>query len=99
MPLAQAKNGDKQFWKEKFHAANVKAWHALMNIPVFFFLKGGGDKSFFFAPLFPICSHQVPKWFPSSQSVPSCIPQDVPNSTCVLSHMVYPKFNFPVYKL
>jgi hypothetical protein len=25
MPLAQAKNGDKQFWKEKFHAANVKA--------------------------------------------------------------------------
>jgi hypothetical protein len=29
-------NGDKQFWKEKFHAANGKAQHALMNGPVFF---------------------------------------------------------------
>jgi hypothetical protein len=27
--LAQAKNGDKQFWKSKFHAANGKAQHAL----------------------------------------------------------------------
>jgi hypothetical protein len=26
--LAQAKNGDKQFWKEKFRAANGKAQHA-----------------------------------------------------------------------
>jgi len=28
--LAQAKNGDKQFRKEKFHAANGKAQHALL---------------------------------------------------------------------
>jgi hypothetical protein len=32
LPVAEAKkNGDKQFWKEKFHAAN-----ALMNSPIFF---------------------------------------------------------------
>jgi hypothetical protein len=27
--LAQAKNGDEQFWKEKFHVANEKAQPAL----------------------------------------------------------------------
>jgi hypothetical protein len=27
--LAKAKNGDEQFWKEKFHAVNEKARHAL----------------------------------------------------------------------
>lgn len=27
--FAQAKNGDEQLWKEKFHAANGKAQHAL----------------------------------------------------------------------
>jgi hypothetical protein len=43
LPLAQAKNGDKQFWKLKFlHAANEKAQHALMRGPVFFF--GGGEE-------------------------------------------------------
>jgi hypothetical protein len=26
--IAQAKNGDEQFWKYKFHAANGKAQHA-----------------------------------------------------------------------
>jgi hypothetical protein len=31
LPLAEAKNGDKQFWKEKFHAAN-----ALMNSQIFY---------------------------------------------------------------
>jgi hypothetical protein len=34
-------------------------------------------------------------FFPCSQ----CVPQDVPNSTWVLSHMVCPKFNSPIYKL
>jgi hypothetical protein len=24
LPLTQAKNGDKQFWKDKFHAANER---------------------------------------------------------------------------
>jgi hypothetical protein len=38
--------------------------------------------------------------FPSySQSVLKCCHQDVPNSTWVLPHMVYPKFNSHVYKL
>jgi hypothetical protein len=35
------KNDDEQFWKEKFHAANGKAQHALMNGLVFFFMSGG----------------------------------------------------------
>jgi len=35
--LAQAKNGDKQFWKEKFHAANGKVQHALNALIFFFF--------------------------------------------------------------
>ncbi len=30
--LAQAKNGDEQFWKYKFHPANEKAQHVL-NVP------------------------------------------------------------------
>jgi hypothetical protein len=32
-----AKNGDTQFWKEKFHAAIGKAQHALMMGAVFSF--------------------------------------------------------------
>jgi hypothetical protein len=57
--------------------------------------------SFFrFFPLvpivFPSCSHQALKGFPSSQCVPECVPQDVPNSTWVL---IGPKFNSHVYKL
>jgi hypothetical protein len=37
-PLAQAKNGDRQFWKQKFHAPNETAQHALTRGPVFFFV-------------------------------------------------------------
>ncbi len=36
---------------------------------------------------------------PNSQSFAICIPQDVPHSTWVLSHMLCPKFNSHVYKL
>jgi hypothetical protein len=57
------KNGDKQFWKEKFLAANWKAQNALMNNTGFFFLRvgggrggGGGDRDFLFFPLFPMGS-------------------------------------------
>jgi len=103
LPLARAKTGDEQFWKEKFHAANGKAQHAIMNDPVFFFLKRGGggvegvDKDFW---VFSPCFQCVPVMFPSSsQNVPRCIPQDVPNNTWVLSHLVCPKFNSPVYEL
>jgi hypothetical protein len=60
----------------------------------FFFLEQTGDRDFFFP-----CSHQVSKGFSSSQNVPTCISQDVPNSTWVLSHIVCPKFNSRVNKL
>jgi hypothetical protein len=55
------KNGDEQFWKEKFHAPDWKAQHALMNNPGFFFLRVGGgerrgDRDFLFFPLFPMGS-------------------------------------------
>jgi hypothetical protein len=85
------KNGDQEFWKEKFHPANEEAQLALMNGPVFSFSKGG--HVFFVYSL-------VPNLFPSgSQSVLKCIPKDVPNSTWVLSHTVCPKFNSLLYKL
>jgi hypothetical protein len=65
--LNQAKNGDKQFWKEKFHATNGKAQHGLMDNQVFSFWKGTGggwgDRDFLFFSLVPnvppSCSHQV----------------------------------------
>jgi hypothetical protein len=41
----KVENGDKQFWDQKFHAANGKAQHAL-KVPCFFLLsfgaRGGG---------------------------------------------------------
>ncbi len=46
--------------------------------------------------VFPSCSHQVVKGFPSSQSVPKCVPRNVPNSTWVL---IGPMFNSHVYKV
>jgi hypothetical protein len=53
---AHAKNGDKQFWKEKFHA--------IMMDPDFVFFSGWVDRDFSFFPLFPMCSHQVSNGFP-----------------------------------
>jgi hypothetical protein len=51
--LALAKNGDEQFWKGKFHAANGKAQHAL----IFFFLSPFVSNMFLQVPnQFPICS-------------------------------------------
>jgi hypothetical protein len=40
----------------------------------------------------PMCSHQVPQ-------VPNVFPEDVPNSTLVLSHIAWPQFNFYGYNL
>jgi hypothetical protein len=45
--------------------------------------------------VFPMCSHHVP-WSSSSSQV---VPQNFPNCTSVLSHMVCPKFNPHVCKL
>ncbi len=58
--LTQAKNGDEQFWKEKFHAVNGKAQHALMNCTVFFLFEEwvGREKDFLFFSL-------IPKLFPN----------------------------------
>jgi len=45
------------------------------------------------------CSPCVPIVFPKGFQVPKYVPQVVPYSTWVLSHMVCTKFNSPVYKL
>jgi len=50
-PLAQAENGDEQFWKERFHAANGKAeactQRCLVFFPFKFWVGGGGGEDFF----------------------------------------------------
>jgi hypothetical protein len=38
MPLTQAKNGDKQFWKDKFHATNECFFFFLGSWVVFWLL-------------------------------------------------------------
>jgi hypothetical protein len=47
LPLPTVKNGNKQFWEIKVHAANEKAQCALTRGPVFFLLgvAGGGGMS------------------------------------------------------
>jgi len=55
---------------------------------------GGGGGYFVFFLLFITLSKSL-----SSQSVPKCIPRDVPNRAWVLSNMVCSKFNSLVYKL
>jgi len=105
-------NGDERFWKEKFHAANGKAQHALMNYTIFFlFEEWVGEKYFLFFPLifeewmgekdflfFPLIFEE---WVGEKDFLLfPLIPHDVPNgNTSVLSHMVCPKFNSHVYKL
>jgi hypothetical protein len=58
LPLAQAKNGDKQFWKQKIHVANGKvrihSWWAM------FLHFGGGVNYFWFS-----CSQCVLNMFSS----------------------------------
>ncbi len=81
LPLAKAT----QFWKQKFHAANEKAQHVLMRGLVFLFLEGEDFMFFFY------CLHHVPMGFPKASPTSQVVPQDIPNSTSVLSHMVFPK--------
>jgi hypothetical protein len=72
---------------------NMHSWM----IHFFFFWRGGGggglgaaNRDFLvLLPLFPS----------TSQCVPRVVPEDVPNSTWVLFHIVCPKFNSLVYKL
>ncbi len=60
MQVFNVNRGNEQLWKEKFHAPNGKAQHALTNGPVSFFLKWG--RGFFV--FFPLCSQCVPIMFP-----------------------------------
>ncbi len=76
--LTQVKNGDEQFWKQKFHAANGNAQHALMNDPVVSFLRGGNSDFFLFSSLvpnvFPKSSHQVHIKFPKGSQILKVFP-------------------------
>ncbi len=80
----QTENGNKQFWKQKFHATNEKTHHAHMIGLIFFNFSGQGEvngRDFFIFSLFPMCSHHVPKRFPR-------VAQYICNSTSDLSHVV-----------
>jgi len=61
-----------------------------------FFILGEGQIIFgFLVPnVFLTCSHDIPLRLVSSEVVP----EGIPNSTSILSHMVCPKFNSHVYK-
>ncbi len=48
----EAKNGDKQFWKEGFHAAKGEAKHAHVG---WVGVRGRGAGVFFFSSLFNLC--------------------------------------------
>jgi hypothetical protein len=78
-------------------ATNGKTQHLLM-MDLVFALSGVGGGEFFLKlflvlKVFSTCFHHVPLRFPSSQ----VIPESVPNSTSILSHMVCPKFNSHIH--
>jgi hypothetical protein len=75
------KNGDQQFWKDKFHAANGKAQHVLTNDQFFSF--GSGEAGNFIYLSF------VPKGFP--RAFPDMFPI-APG----FSQMVCPKVQLPL---
>jgi hypothetical protein len=80
--IAYAKNGDKQFWKEKLHAAKMeRVSNALMNT-IF---------GFFFVFIMFSKGSQIPKVFPNA------FPKMFPIAPgYYLSPMVCPKFNSAV---
>jgi hypothetical protein len=67
MDKGEENDGDPQFWKEKFPAADGKASHGLLMRLFFPFLRWGGRDFLFFPRFFPICS---PKFSKASQNVP-----------------------------
>ncbi len=77
------------------YVANGKAQHALMKGVVFSCWGWGGRDFFCFSP----CSQCVSNMFSSCSPRSRVVPQDVPNSTSILSHIVCPKFNSHVYEL
>jgi len=89
-----------------FHKARLLSPHAvshqvhLWNLLKKKHLCSWRRKGFFFCILFPPpppCSQCVP--LRNIHQVLKVVPQDIPNSTLDLSHMVCPKFNSHVYKL
>jgi hypothetical protein len=64
LPLAQRKNGDEQFWKEKFHAATGKVQYELINSPLFFLEGVRGEELFGFISLVPNVFPIAPGFYP-----------------------------------
>jgi hypothetical protein len=50
---------------------------------------GGCQKTFSFSPLLPMCSHQVPNELPLSFPSFQHVPQHIPSSTSLPSHMFW----------
>jgi hypothetical protein len=77
-------------------------WEDSEGLSSFFWVLGGQvrGESFVFG-WFPMCSHQVLKVFSwCSQSTPQVLNVFLrPNSTSFISYIVWPWFNFHVYKL
>jgi hypothetical protein len=67
-PLAYAKNGDQQFWKEKFHGAKGKVQHTLMMCFGFFLLVLGWGELFFCQNMQPISTLAInPSYYGDKQ--------------------------------
>ncbi len=72
LQLAQAKNGDEQFWKPKIHATNGYGEPCTLSALILFSFKlggggGGEERTFYlfsFVPnMFLLCCFQVPNGF------------------------------------
>jgi hypothetical protein len=66
--------------------------------PNFFLFGGAEGGGFFFGWLFSLILN-VPNMFPAGSPSSQVVPEFIPYSTSILSHMVCPKFNPHVYKL
>ncbi len=73
--------------------AAVIARKRLQSFVTLHYARGEGEEGAGFFPLFPMCV------FPSGSPSSQLVPQDILNSTPVLSHMVCPKFNCLMYKV
>jgi hypothetical protein len=72
----------------------------MMGLVFPFWWWGRGDYCFFFFFFkFSMCSQYVLSMFPWGFPSYQVVPQGIPNSTSILSHMVCRKFNSHVYKL
>ncbi len=89
LPLAQAK----QFWKQRFHAANEKAQQALMRGLVFFFSEGEDFMFFFYG------SHHVPWGSQKLPQVPRLFLKTFPIAPQFYPIWFCPKFYSHAYKL